>query len=123
MKFEELIGYKLVSIDDKKIIVKKDEKEYSIEFETDNGDCCGYNELETELLIEKNSNDNPVITNIRMIDKSDSDGDSVEIIFYGKNKELAKINSLSSSGSGWQYGACVSVKCNELNIEENITSW
>lgn len=123
MNLEELIGYKLVSIDDKEIIVKKDEKEYSIKFETDNGDCCGYNELETELLIEENSNDNPVITNIRMIDNLDSDGDSVEIIFYGKNKELAKINSLSSSGSGWQYGACVTVKCKELNINENITSW
>lgn len=125
MKLEELIGFQLVSINNDAIIVKKNEKEYSIKFEKYEGDCCGYNDLETELLIEKNSNNNPIITNVKTNDVNApyGDGEAVEIIFYGANKQLAKINSLSSSGSGWCYGATVIVKCKELNIEETITSW
>lgn len=123
MKLEELVGFQLVSINNDAIIVKKNEKEYVIEFEEDFGCCCGFNNLETELLIEENSNNNPIITSVKEIDKSDSWEDAVEIIFYGENKQLAKINSLSSSGSGWNYGACVIVKCKDLNIEEVITNW
>lgn len=121
MKLEELVGFQLVSINNDAIIVKKDEKEYLINFEEDEGECCGFNDLETELLI--NDNSKPIITSIKGIDKSDDWEEAVEIIFYGENKQLAKINSRSSSGSGWSYGACITVKCKDLNIEEVITSW
>lgn len=122
MKLEELVGFKLVSINNDAIIVKKEEKEYSIKIEEYEGDCCGYNDIETTLLI--NDNSNPVITSITRNEIDNSwDGENVEIIFYGENKQLAKINSLSSSGSGWCYGACVSIKCKELNINEVITSY
>lgn len=125
MKLKDLVGYKLEKINDNNIIVSKDDKTYTLNFIEDSGDCCGYNELETELLIDENNK--PVITDVVYEDCSSDDGwhdnNALKIIFFGGNKELAKISSLSSSGSGWCYGACVTVKCKELNINEELTSW
>ena len=124
MELKDLVGYQLVKIDDDKIIVSKGNKTYVLNIEEDYGDCCGYNNIKTEMFFEENSKNNPIITRIekKQIGLED-DGERVEITFFGENKELAKIDSLSSSGSGWSYGACVIVKCKELNIEEEITSW
>lgn len=121
MELKDLIGYELESIDDDKIIVSKDDKKYTLKIEQDEGDCCGYNSLETELLIDKD--DKPIITNVIENEESIYDRNTKKITFYGTNKELATLDSLSSSGSGWWYGACVSIVCKELNINETITSW
>lgn len=127
MKLKDLIGYQLVNINEDKIVVEKDDKQFEIEICIDAGDCCGYNDVETNLLI--NENNKPVITNIT--DDEDCDFSEIEdgwcstarITFYGANKKLATLDSMSSSGSGWSYGACVTVRCKELNLEETITAW
>lgn len=120
MKLEDLIGYQLKDINEDKIIVIKDNKEYIINFIEEEGGCCGFNELNIN---KSDFNDNPIITNIERQDKSEIDEERIIITFYGKNKELAKIDSISSSGSGWNYGATVSIECKELNINEVISSW
>lgn len=125
MKLKDLIGYKLEKINNEHIIVSKDDKLYILQIVRDEGDCCGYNDLETKLLIDEHNK--PVITDIDYTKTKDADGwgecDSVKITFFGGNKQIAEISSLSSSGSGWSYGACVTIKCKELNIDETITQW
>lgn len=129
MKIKDLIGYQLVQIDDDKIIIKKDDKLYVLKIEEDYGGCCGYTEIKTHLLIDENEIEkNPIITNIEYENTNKEqvtwfDGNSIRITFYGNDKQLANVESLSSSGSGWCYGACVTIKCKELNIDEIITEW
>ena len=129
MKLKDLVGYQLVQIDNKKIIIKKDDKTYTLNIEEDEGDCCGYNEIQTHLLIDNEEIEkNPIITNVEYENTEKEqdrwfNGESVRITFYGNNKQLANIESLSSSGSGWNYGACVNIKCKDLNINEEITGW
>ena len=125
MKLKDLIGYRLEKINDEEIIISKNDKLYVLKFEEDEGGCCGYNELETTLLISDNNK--PIITNIEYKDISENedwgDNETIKITFFGENKEIATIKSKSSSGSGWCYGACVTVKCKELNINEVISQW
>ena len=124
MKLKDLIGYRLEKINDEEIIISKNDKLYVLKIQQDEGDCCGYNELETTLLISDNNK--PIITNIEYedISKYEDWGDNtIKITFFGENKEIATIKSKSSSGSGWYYGACVTVKCKELNINEVISQW
>lgn len=121
MKLKDLIGYRLINIDEKGITIENENKQYFIEIEEDEGDCCGYNCIETKLLISEK--DNPIITSVEEIIDENNDGSSKRITFYGTNKKIATLNSLSSSGSGWTYGACVTIKCNELNIKEILTSY
>lgn len=124
MKIEDLIGYQLLKIDNEQIIVSKDNKQYVLTIEADEGDCCGYNEIKTQLFIKDNSKNNPIITKVE-IERfgRDYDGDEAKITFYGLNKKLATIDSRSSSRSGWNYGACVTIVCKELNLKEEITSF
>lgn len=125
MELKDLIGYKLEKINDKEIIVSKENQLYTLEFEENEGDCCGYNELETNLLIDEKNK--PIITNVKYKDIGGKtffgDDDTIEITFFGENKEIAKIKSRSSSGSGWCYNACVTIKCKELNINETLSEW
>lgn len=125
MKIKDLIGYRLEKINNEEIIISKNDKLYELKIEQDDGGCCGYNDLETTLLISDNSK--PVITNIEYEDitKNEDWGDSetIKITFFGENKEIATIKSKSSSGSGWCYGACVTVKCKELSMNEVISQW
>lgn len=125
MKLKDLIGYRLEKINDEEIIISKNDKLYVLKIQQDEGDCCGYNELETILLISDNNK--PIITNIEYEDISENEGcgynETIKITFFGENKEIATIKSTSSSGSGWCYGACVTVKCKELNINEVISQW
>ena len=125
MKLKDLIGYRLEKINDEEIIISKNDKLYVLKIQQDEGDCCGYNELETTLLISDNNK--PIITNIEYKDISENedwgDNETIKITFFGENKEIATIKSTSSSGSGWCYGACVTVKCKELNINEVISQW
>lgn len=122
---ENLIGSKLVSFDEKgfSVILPSGEQRDFV-FDEDYGDCCGYNELSTELLISADElSNNPVITNVEKTDTSGSDDDSIKIVFFGEVRKIAEINSLSSSGSGWCYGACVWVTCKQINESEILTKY
>ena len=122
---ENLIGSKLVSFDDNGFsVVLPNGEQRDFIFNEDEGGCCGFNELSTELLISADElSNNPIITNIEKSDTSGSDEDSVKIAFFGECKKIAEVNSLSSSGSGWCYGACVWVTCKQTDEKETITSY
>ena len=124
MKLKDLIGYRLEKINDEEIIISKNDKLYVLKIQQDEGGCCGYNELETTLLISDNNK--PIITNVGYEDISDYEhweDNTIKITFFGENKEIATIKSKSSSGSGRCYGACVTVKCKELSMNEVISQW
>lgn len=125
--FENLIGYQLIEFNPMYFRVKKDDIVKTFLFEEDGGDCCGYNEFTLQLLIDENDlKNNPIITKVETCN-FDNDGyedfDHRKITFYGLYKPIEEIDSTSSSGSGWGYGACVTCKCVETNEEETITSW
>lgn len=125
---KDLVGYHLVDIDDTHIIVKKGDTEYVLRIMEDYGDCCGYNEITTKLFVsETELGLNPIITNVE-IDKSETergwtDGESCKLTFFGGYKPLAVVDTYSSSGSGWCYGACVSICCEVLGLNEELSSW
>lgn len=122
----KLIGMQIVEIDETKIIVKSENNEiYKIAIEDDSGDCCGYNEIVTNLFVEKNSNRNPIITNVEIIseENDEAEADEAIVVFYGENKEIAEISALSSSGSGWGYGANVCLVCKKLDINLMLTHY
>ena len=125
MTCKDLIGYQLVSINDDKIVVRKGNNEYILNIVEDYGDCCGYNEITTKLLIsETELNRNPIITNVEITEDSDDyAGMSGRIAFFGEYKPLAVVDTYSSSGSGWCYGACVWVRCDALEINDTVSSW
>lgn len=129
-KFDFLIGSQVIDINNYGMTINKNGNIFNIDFKEDGGDCCGYNNFETKLLYSQNSGMNPVITNIQEVDESDflknvhySDGDALHITLLGESKPIAEIDSYSSSGSGWCYGACVKMVCKPLNIEEFLTEW
>ena len=51
------------------------------------------------------------------------DSDILKLTFFGEHKAIAEVNSLSSSGSGWCYGACVTLRCRETGEEHMLTSY
>lgn len=124
MTCKDLIGYQLVSIDDSKIVVRKGDTEYTLNIEECPGDCCGYNDIVTKLLISDTElNRNPVITNVEITNEVDGHGESGRIAFFGEYKPMAVVDTYSSSGSGWAYGAFVWVYCDALKINEEVSSW
>lgn len=125
MTLKDLVGFQLVSIDDNEIIVRKNGVINKLTFHRDEGDCCGFTELETKLLITPDeAHRNPVITDV-YINEHDGeyDGQVVRITFFGEYLPLANVYSYASSGSGWCYGAAVSIDCNALNLHEELASW
>ena len=119
---EQLIGAELIEINNNHIVVSKDNERYEITIDDDYGDCCGYNEIETYLLVSKNSR--PVITSVKIEDTSGGrEADETRVTFFGESKPIATIDSLSSSGSGWGYGATVTLICNKLHINQILSSW
>lgn len=124
MNIQDLIGYQIINLTNDYLTIQKNNKEYTICFERDEGYCCGFNEIENTLYIDfDNPKNNPVITNIAY-DKNDCGNEStLKITFFGLDKIIAEVNSLSSSGSGYCYGACVYAQCSELNINECLTDW
>lgn len=124
MKLKDLVGYQLVSIDDAKIIVKKGNRKYEIVIMDDPGGCCGYNDIKTELYFDKeDSKRNPVIIDVDEKFDGGNFDTSCSITFIGEYGNLGKIDSLSSSGSGWCYGATVTLISDKLGIKEIISSW
>lgn len=129
-----LIGMQLVGWDQENQIltVKNDEQYLNLVFDdSDEGDCCGFNNFFAELLVsEQDLSMNPIITHVEVdrgentpLDSSWHDLDRVKITFFGAAKSLFTIDSESGSGSGWEYGACVTVKCDAIGLKEFVTAW
>lgn len=123
-----LVGCQLVEVNNKGFTIRIGNrggccKHY--EFIDDPGDCCGYNEIEGKLLVETDPKRMPVITKVEQVVEDDqyADRQLCKITFFGEDKKLAEINTESGSGSGWQYGACVTVKCVETGEEEVLSEW
>lgn len=125
MEIQDLIGCQLLSIDNQNIVVKKGDKVHVLHIQEDEGGCCGFNDIETSLFVSSEElNRNPVITNVSVLrDDYDCDEETCKVTFFGELKELAEVKTLSSSGSGWCYGATVSLVCNELGLNETLSSW
>lgn len=121
-KLKKLIGYKLIAIHNDMIEVSKDGISHYIHITRDEGDCCGYNELKTELYLSQNCY--PIITNVSCEKKVEPfDSETCKITFYGLDNKLASIESTSGSGSGYAYGACVTIKCDALELDEILSEW
>lgn len=122
--FSELIGGQILEMNDGGFVVRlKNGQIRTFIFMEDGGGCSGYNILNTELFYSKNSKDNPVITKIDYNRDDDNGEDKLTITFFGVYAPLAIIESLSSSNSGWSYGASMSIFCKETKEEELLTSW
>lgn len=122
----ELIGAQLISFDKDKFKVKTAKgKVRTFVLDEDEGDCCGYNEVVSTLLIDKKElANNPIITDIKENDIDDSgEGNRHIFTLVGISKPLAEIDSYSSSGSGWCYGACVTLVCEETRLSKILSSW
>ena len=121
---EFLVGARLVTADDTGFeVVAPDDKRYRFNFEEYEGDCCGYNTISSHLLIENESEQNPIITKVRHTTDEDNYSQSCEITFFGISKPIYTAAIESSSGSGWGYGATVKLTCKECNFDEILTSW
>lgn len=122
-----LIGSYLVELSEAGFTIKgKDGKERHFVFEQDEGDCCGFNEVTSTIFFNPNDKENlPAITNIDRLEDElpTDDGNSLRITFFGLAKKLAVVDSYSSSGSGWQYGATVTLICKETGDEAVVTTW
>lgn len=121
----ELIGAQLISFDKNKFKVKTTKgKVRTFVLDKDEGDCCGYNTVVSTLLINKYElANNPIITHIQEKNTDENDGNRHILTLVGISKPLAEINSYSSSGSGWCYGACVTLKCEETRFSKLLSSW
>ena len=125
MSCKNLIGCQLVSIDDTAIVVQKNNVQYTLKILPYEGDCCGYNDITTQLLIdETETNRNPVITRVELIANEEGNDYSVgKLTLFGEYKPIATVNTLSSSGSGCCYGACVTICCDMLGINEMLSQY
>lgn len=124
--FDNLIGSRLVAMNENGFTVQTpvgDMRHY--EFVEIEGDCCGYSELTAALLFDPDDpTNNPAITNVEDSGGEDDGwGETRTITLFGISGPLARINSESSSGSGWCYGAAMHVKCRETGEEDVLTSW
>lgn len=124
---EKLVGAQLLTVTDGGVSIKKDGKEFFLSLDEDYGDCCGYNEIKSKLFCEPNSKRNPIITKVSVaVDGNYDDNDDGQegvLTFFGEDKKLAEVNAISTSGSGWPYGACVILKCKALDIDEILSEW
>jgi hypothetical protein len=121
----ELIGAQLISFGKDKFKVKTAKgKVRTFVLDEDEGDCCGFNEVVSTLLIDKKElRNNPIITDIKETDDEEDDGNRHILTLVGISKPLAEINSYSSSGSGWCYGACVTLECKETRLSKILSHW
>ena len=123
---EGLIGAQLVELNGRGFVVRKDGDLVRFSFVEDEGECCGFNSIKTELFVSKGElRRNPVITNVQEDRPYNElhDSNDLVITFFGEKKQIAKIGSMSSSLSGWEYGASVSLRCLKTEEEEVLTHW
>ena len=121
----ELVGAQLLSFGSGGFTVRMPDMEVrSFRYVQDEGDCCGFNSLDTTLLINRDElRNNPVITAVHQVREDGGEADSLMVTFFGLDRKLAEINSFSSSGSGWCYGATVSLECMETSDNLVLTSY
>lgn len=118
----KLVGMTLLNLNTDGFTVEDtDGERLHFVFDEDEGDCCGFNEIKTTLSMSKKNP--PVITKVQYQDVTAGDEDAIVITFFGLDREIAEIFAMSSSGSGWAYGASVAVKCREINFTEVITQY
>ena len=121
---KDLVGFQLVDLTEEKILVRAPSgKIFTLFIEDDEGDCCGFNDITTTLEVKKNSKINPIITKIDICNEEEDEGERCYVTFYGDSKILGSIDTHSSSGSGWNYGANVTVRCSQLSLIEILSSW
>ena len=124
MEIKDLVGFQLVNLDNDHMIVRKKNQEFVLSFSSDHGDCCGYANIETVLCFDRSSTKrNPVITNVEYADEGSEYQSEIKITLFGENKKIAEVSAEAGSGSGWSYGANVTVSCNALGINETIVQW
>lgn len=120
---EALVGAQLINLTEEYIDVEKNGTRYRINIIEYEGDCCGYNEITTNLFIsDKNFKRNPIITKVTIEDEN-CGGNRVRLVFFGEDNNLGVLDTYSYSGSGWCYGACVTLVCDELNIHTILSTW
>lgn len=125
MNLSNLCGYRLVDIDKTGVTVGfRGEETFKINFVEDEGGCCGWNTIETALLIDRDDpSRNPVIVKVERVDE-DADGFSTcKITFFGESAPIAKLCTKSSSGSEWRYGAHVCAVCKAPEINDLLSEW
>lgn len=124
MEIKDLIGYQIVELYDTEMTVRKDTSTFTIEFDCDHGDCCGFADITNTLFFDpKNSKENPVITKVEFSGDEEYGSRNALITFFGGYLPIAKIEANAGSGSGWMYGATVTAKCKPLNMDEEIVGW
>ena len=117
-----LVGMTLLNLNEYGFTVEnKDGEQLHFVFDEDEGGCCGFNKIKTTLSISKKNP--PAITKVQYQDVTEGEEDAVIITFFGLDREIAEISAMSSSGSGWAYGASVAVKCRKINFTEVITQY
>ena len=121
MSLNCLLGSKLISISEDEMVVENGVGQAVIKIIQDEGGCCGFNDVTATLLI--NGNDRPVITKVEEVYEDKDDESVCRITLFGSYKAIATLETRSSSGSGWQYGACVIIKCESPRIDEQLTCW
>ena len=124
---ERLVGMQIVSIEDEVITVESASgtKQHKLKISSNPSDCCGWASFEAKLFFEPGNQRNPVIVAVGQDHNDSNDGKVNKITFFGegkpgKNTILATIDSAAGSGSGWPYGACVTITCKELGMN-NLT--
>lgn len=121
---EFLIGARLVTADDAGFeVVASNNKRYRFNFEGYEGYCCGYNTINSCLLIGDEIEQNPIITKVKHTTIDDEYSQGCEITFFGMSKPIYTAAIESSSDSGWCYGATVKLTCKEDGFDEILTSW
>ena len=122
--FDCLIGAQILKMTNDGFSVRLNNGEtMHFEFIEGPGDCCGYSDIQTTLFYDEESKENPIITKVHYEENGMIEGESLTITFFGAYAPLAKIDSLSSSDSGWCYGSSMSVICKETKEEEILTAW
>lgn len=121
---KKLIGSQIVSVNESTIKIRTPQGEIRhLDIVEDKGDCCGFNDW-TIKIFEDEIQRNPVITNVVLqSDGSCGEEDTATLTFFGEYAPMVEVDSLSSSGSGWCYGACVEIVCRETTERNTITVW
>ena len=123
--FNGLIGAQIISTRENGFTVKtQDGKTRTFVIKEDEGDCCGFNEWDLKIF-KDNIKRNPIITNVQKVEDDGESGDehTAKITLFGEYAPLVHLDSLSSRGSGWSYGACVTLECLETTESCVITCW
>lgn len=106
-----LVGAKFIEKTETGFVVEKDDKRYNLDYATYDGDCCGWAKIEDTLLISDNDLLNPVISSCEFAEHEYDCGYDCKMTLLGISKPIYVANATASSGSGWQYGATVTLYC------------